>query len=53
MRDRDTLLEVRDALWQKLEIANQMSTENHQSGLKQALNVVQRMLSKGDRKTLN
>jgi hypothetical protein len=42
--DKDTLLAVRDKLWEKLEIANQLSTENHQSGLKQALNIVQEML---------
>ena len=42
--DRDTLLAVRDKLWEKLEIANIVSTPQHQSGLKQALNIVQEML---------
>lgn len=50
--DRDTLVAVRNALWEKLEIANQLSTANHQSGLKQAMNIVQGMLPEGDRKLL-
>ena len=51
--DRDTLIAVRNALWEKLEIAEQLSTANHQSGLKQALNIVQGMMHSRDHKPLD
>lgn len=53
MHDRDTLIAVRNALWDKLEIANIVSVPQHQSGLKQALNIVQGMMHSRDRKPLN